>query len=340
MKRFFHIISPDSFRHTAGRLCITLLSAMACAPDSYAQQDMLYSQSYALPTLYNPAAAGSSDRLRLRGMSRMQWIGIKNAPKSFGATADMPFRFAGNNMGVGVAMTQESLGLFSNLHLDIQGAWHRPMLGGTLDFGIQAGYYNSKFRGSEIYIPEGDDFHQSSDTSLPNQDLTGNAFDLGAGIGYTHNYFSLSLSALHLTSPTVSLRMEGSENAETAEYQTSAPATLYFQASGNIPLKNTLFEVQPYLIVASDLKGFAGELALRSRYNRMISAGIGYRWQDAISITGGVDFKDVYVGYAFDWPLSVLGRVSGGSHELVIGYRLKLNFKTQNRNRHRSIRIM
>lgn len=334
------ILSVSDIRSLTIRLASTLLLICSAALPLRAQQDMLYTQHHALPSLYNPSMAGSSEWVRLRAAARMQWVGIKNAPKSFGAMADMPLQFGQTRFGTGVTMTQESLGLFSNLHLDVQGAWRFKCLGGEFAAGVQAGYYNSKFRGSEIYIPDGDDFHQGNDTSLPNQDLTGNAFDLGAGVSYTHKYFSVGLSGLHLTSPTVSLHTEGSENSETAEFETSAPPTLYFQADGNIPLKNTLFELQPSMIAATDLNAFAGEFAIRSRYNRMISLGLGYRWLDAVSIQAGVEFKDVYVGYAYDCPTSVLSRVSGGSHELVIGYRLKLNFKTQNRNRHRSIRIM
>ncbi|MDE6559287.1 MAG: type IX secretion system membrane protein PorP/SprF, partial [Muribaculaceae bacterium] len=121
---------------------------------------------------------------------------------------------------------------------------------GTLSIGVQGGYYNSKFKGSEIYIPDDDDYHQSGDTSLPTQDLAGNAFDFSAGLLYSHKYFSVGASVLHILQPTVKLSIDGSEASDTHEYETSLPRMAYFTVDGNIPLKNTLFELQPSMLCA------------------------------------------------------------------------------------------
>ena len=55
-----------------------------------AQSDLMFSQYWALPAYYNPAATGEIDFVRIRGGARMQWLGIDNAPKSFLVTADSP----------------------------------------------------------------------------------------------------------------------------------------------------------------------------------------------------------------------------------------------------------
>ena len=54
----------------------------------------------------------------------------------------------------------------------------------------------------------------------------------------------------------------------------------------------------------------------------------------------GVNFKNFYLGYSYDYPLSAIGKVSSGSHEIVAGYQLKLDFSGKNKHKHRSIRIM
>lgn len=54
--------------------------------------------------------------------ARLQWIGIENAPKSFAATADIPFKVFNKRAGAGVTVLQESLGLFSNLLVSAQEA--------------------------------------------------------------------------------------------------------------------------------------------------------------------------------------------------------------------------
>lgn len=69
---------------------------------SMAQTDAFMSQYYEIPTLYNPAAAGSSGDLRFRGAGRLQWTGTENNPRNFALTADMPLTLAGRGFGIGV----------------------------------------------------------------------------------------------------------------------------------------------------------------------------------------------------------------------------------------------
>ncbi|MDE6272656.1 MAG: type IX secretion system membrane protein PorP/SprF [Muribaculaceae bacterium] len=322
------------------RPAIFLVAILGIRLAAYAQAEPQLTQYWAVPAYFNPAQTGTLDYIRIRGGAKLQWIGIDNAPKTFLAAADAPFKIGSKRIGVGVNFSQQSMGLFSNLQANIQASYKFNLLKGTFSIGLQGGYYNSKFKGSEIYIPDDDDYHQGSDTSLPSQDLTGNSFDFSAGISYTHKYFSVGVSGLHLLQPTVKLNIEGSENSESHEYETSLPRTLYFIADGNIPLKNTLFELQPSLLVRTDFSNFGAEVTARARYNKFISFGIGYRWKEAVSAMVGAEFKNFFLGYAFDYPLSAINRASSGSHEIIAGYSLKLDFSGKNRNKHRSIRLM
>ncbi|MDE7462191.1 MAG: PorP/SprF family type IX secretion system membrane protein [Muribaculaceae bacterium] len=316
-------------------------SAMMLIPEeASAQAEAQLTQYWAVPTYYNPAATGSTDYLRIRGGAKLQWLGISNAPKSFLLTGDSPFKFGKQKIGVGVNLTQTSMGLFSNLQTNIQVSYKLRLLKGEFSIGLQGGYYNSKFKGSEIYIPDNDDYHEGNDTSLPSQDLTGNAFDFSAGIHYAHKYFSVGIGALHIMEPTVNLNVEGSESSDSHEYETQLPRNLYFTADGNIPLKNTLFSLQPSIMVRTDFSNFSAEATARATYNRFITFGVGYRWKDAVCVMAGAEFKNFFLGYAFDYPLSAINRASSGSHEIIVGYQLKLDFSGKNKNKHRSIRIM
>ena len=205
---------------------------------------------------------------------------------------------------------------------------------------MQGGYLNSKFKGSDIYIPDNDDYHEGNDTSLPSQDLTGNGFDLSLGVTYTHKYFSLGLSGLHLLNPRINMAVEGSESTESTEYETEVPRILYFTASGNIPLKNTLFELQPSMCVRTDFSQVSGDITMRALFNKFLSFGIGYRLNDAVCVMIGAEFKNFFIGYAYDYPTSAIAKGSAGSHELLAGYQLKLDFSGKNKNKHRSIRLM
>ena len=164
--------------------------------------------------------------------------------------------------------------------------------------------------------------------------------DVSAGIFYTHKYFWVGVSGLHLLQPTVKMGLEGSESTASQEYETVVPRTLYFMGGSNIPLKNTLFELQPSLMVKTDFSVFSAEITARARYNKFLSFGVGYRWKEAVMIMAGAEYKNFFVGYAYDYPLSAIARASSGSHELLVGYKMKIDLSGKNKNKHRSIRIM
>lgn len=321
------------------------LSVLACltaiALSASAQGDAQMTQYWAVPAFYNPAYSGQIDYIRIRGGAKLQWIGISNAPRSFLATADMPVKLGKKQrLGVGVNFQQESLGLFSNLLVGAQVSYKLNLLKGVFSIGLQPAYYNSKFRGSDVVLPDGDDYHQPSDEAIPTTDVTGNAFDLSAGVSYSHKYFNIGLSCLHILEPTVELTKESASETETAQYMTVLPRQLYFTADGNIPLRNSLFSLQPSMLVRTDFLNFSAELTMRATYNRFLSFGVGYRYNDAVSAMVAAEFKNFFLGYAYDYPLTPIARASSGSHEIVAGYIIKLNMGDKNKNRHKSIRIM
>lgn len=305
-----------------------------------AQSDPLFVQHWALPTLYNPAATGDTDFIRIRGGARLQWIGIDNAPRSFVAAADSPFKIMEKRIGAGATFTQESLGLFSNLLVNAQVSYKIPWKKGRFGVGLQIGYFNSKFKGSDVFIPDGDDYHEPDDPAIPKRDISGNAVDFSVGANYVHPLFSLGISALHLTSPTLTMKEEGNENTETVEYETQLRRSFYFTASGNIAIKNSLFQVHPSLICATDLSGFSADLSLRASYNRFISFGAGYSWKEAVSVMVAGEYKNFFLGYSYSYPLTAIAKASSGSHEIVAGYSLKLDMSGKNKNKQRSIRLM
>ena len=308
--------------------------------DMQGQVDAQLSQYWAIPTYYNAGASGSSDYLRINRGARLQWLGIENAPQSFLGQADMPLNLFGKRIGVGAGLQSETMGLFSNLNINAQFSYKIKLLKGELSIGAQVGYFEQKFKGSEVEVPDDDDYHDSSDQAIPTQDLKGGTVDVSAGIFYTHKYFRVGVSGLHLLQPTVKMGLEGSESTASQEYETVVPRTLYFMGGSNIPLKNTLFELQPSLMVKTDFSVFSAEITARARYNKFLSFGVGYRWKEAVMIMAGAEYKNFFVGYAYDYPVSAIARASSVSHDLLVGYKMKIDLSGKNKNKHRSIRIM
>ncbi|MDE6229535.1 MAG: PorP/SprF family type IX secretion system membrane protein [Muribaculaceae bacterium] len=322
---------------------MALFAALVAALPVSAQTDPNLTQYFQAPSFLNPAEAGATDLLRLRGGSRMQWLGIEGAPRDFMAAADIPFAVFGRRWGGGATMFQESIGLYKTLSINGQLSARQKLGKGYLTVGVQVGYLEQKFKGSEVEIPTDDDFHDANDEAIPTYDVEGNHFDLGVGVGYVHRLFTLGLSCTHLMQPSIKMQREGSQGSGSSDeqyFEFIFRRNLYFIASSNIPLKNTLFEVLPSVMVRSDLRGVQADITARLRWKKFLTAGLGYRTNDAVSILLEGEYKGIRLGYSYDYATSAIMRASSGSHELWVGYSLKLNFGEKNRNRHKSIRVM
>lgn len=309
------------------------LAAFLCVTTLRAQVDNQYTQYYMVPCYYNPSAIGNTDYIHVTVGSRAQWVGIKHAPLSFVGLADMPFKFLNKRFATGVSINQTSMGLYSGLNASAQLAYKQKLFGGTLSGGIQVGLVNEKFRGSRIIEVEGDE----ADDAIPKTDVSGNAFDFGAGIFYQHKHWWAGFSATHLTQPSVEMKSEGNEEDL---YIFEAGRTCYFMAGGNIPINNTLFELQPSVFVKTDFNLYQAEATMRVRYNKFITGGVAYRHKDAVSLVAGVEIKNFVVGYSYDYPISDISKATSGSHEVFVNYNVKLNLGEKNKNKHKSIRLM
>lgn len=341
---------PRNLCHILLKAVAIVAVALVSAPRMMAQGDAMLTHYWAVPTYYNPGAAGDTDNIRLRGGMRAQWVGIDNAPRTFVAAADSPFKFLGKRWGAGIVLQQESYGLFRNLTANAQIGYKHKALKGEFTFALQVGFFNEQFKGSEVYIPDDDDYHQSTDNALPDRDVAGNALDLGVGIYYVHKRFKAGLSLLHANNPSVTFSDEnGSQgtgessstgDGTTKKYSFTANRTLYFNAEGNIPIKNTLFEVMPSVLFKSDFTFTRVEATARMRWKKLLTFGVGYRHDDAVYAVLGAEYKGFFLGYSYDYPISAISKASHGSHELFLGYSVKLNLSGKNNNKHKSIRIM
>lgn len=315
-----------------------LMAILMGSVQAKAQTDTQLTQYWAAPAYYNPAAIGQIDFINIHGAGRLQWMGIDNAPQSLTALADMPFKFLDKRWGTGVVLHQESAGLFSSLNLGAQLAFIKPnFLKGKLQVGLQLGIINQAFKGSEVILPGDDDYHESTDEAIPTTDIAGTAFDIALGAFYTHKWFWAGLSMTHATSPSITLSQESSTEQN---YEFATNRTFYLMGGSNIPIKNSLIELQPSFLAKTDGNFFSAEITARARYRKFLTGGIAYRLNDAVSLMVGAEIKDFSVGYSYDFPLSNIRKGTSGSHEVFVGYKVKIDLREKNKNKHKSIRIM
>lgn len=300
-----------------------------------AQTDAQFSQYYDVKNYYNPAASGCGDMLNVSVGSRLQWTGIPDAPKTFAALADMPLPLLDRRLGAGLVIRHESMGLYRGFIAAMQLSYRMKLWGGELSLGLQGGMLEETFKGSEVVLPDDDDFHEGGDDAVPRTDISGSSADIGAGVFYSSPRFWAGVSVSHVNNPSVTMT-EGADR----EWEYEAGRTFYFMAGGNIPVKNTLFEIQPSVMVKSDFTFTTGEITARARYNKFITVGAGYRYRDAVTFIVGAEYRNFHITYSYDYATSAIAKAADGSHEIWAGYSVRLDFGRKNKYRHKSIRIM
>ena len=303
-----------------------------------AQSDVAFSHFWVGKGYYNPAAAGELNAIHMNLGSRMQWVDFRRAPMNFYLTVDAPFKFMGMRVGTGVKAEFERIGLYTNTRIGAQLAYKRKIgRNMMISVGIQPGIFSQTFRGKEVFMPEGDEAHQGNDEAIPKQDVSGTAFDANVGIFFSHPRYWAGVAVTHVTDPSIELKVSR-ESIDFYEFKVSRGYN--FMAGGNIPINNTLFEIQPSAMFLMAQKAWTAQVATMVRYNRMLNIGVGYRWKDAVTALIGVNLKDAYIGYAYDYPVSSISKATFGSHEVFVTYNVKLENKEKNKNKQKSVRLM
>ncbi len=326
--------------HDIKRLLVTMTIGVVVTLSAMAQVDAAMSHFWVGKGYYNPAVAGEDNVIHLNLGSRMQWVDFKHAPMTFFITADMPYKLLGQRFGAGVKAEFERIGLYTNTRIGAQIAWKKRFGRKTLSVGIQPGVFSQTFRGHEVITvedTEDPDKPHEEDKAIPLQDVSGTAFDANVGVYFSAPHYWAGFSITHVTAPSIELKVSR-DALEIYEFNVSR--SYYLMGGGNIPINNSLFEIQPSAMFATDTKAWTAQVSTVVRYNRMLNIGAGYRYNDAVTAFLGVNLKDAFIGYAYDYPISAISKATMGSHEVFVTYNVKLDNREKNKNKQKCVRIM
>lgn len=301
-------------------LCCTTIFAKA-------QYDPAFTHFWMVESQYNPAAVGNSNLLRAVGAYNAQLTGYENSPNTMLASVDLPMFFVGPQHGMGAYFMNDEAGFFSMKTIALQYAHHRKLFGGTISIGVEADLLNESFDGSKL------DLDESGDQAFANGSVTGSKFDASIGLSYCWRDLRVSLSAKHLTAPTILL-------GETNEI--SVKRAYYFTAGYNIPLKNPLFSIHPDVFWMYDGVDHKGYIHARLQYDndgKMLFGGLSYSPSTSVALIVGGKFHGVVLSYSYEAFTSGVG-FGNGNHEIILSYQTPLNIYKKGRNRHKSVRLL
>jgi type IX secretion system PorP/SprF family membrane protein len=87
-----------------------------------------------------------------------------------------------------------------------------------------------------------------------------------------------------------------------------------------MPLNKTELQPSVLFMMSEQLKPQA-DIGLTYIYDQKIWAGLSYRTSKAIIANFGVNYLNMHIGYAFDFTLQEIQRVTYGTHELMVAIR-------------------
>ena len=303
----------------ASGLLLTALVSGWTAPAALAQQDPQFSLYMYNPLYYNPAAAGSEGVSRLQITQRTQYLGYQPTIASDGGAQstqllsfNMPL--AKIKSGIGIYAFNDKLGAIINQAVQVSYAYRMTLKNGTLALGVQAGMYNRGINYGELFRAR-----DPNDPGIPTGSVSQARPDFSAGVYYNTTDYWLGVSATHLNAARYTLITDRSTDPLDRNVNLTAG---YRLSVGSI-------DVQPSVLVqystAGRLKASTITANVIGTYDNRFWGGFGYRFGDALMVTGGINLtrnNALRVGYSLDIVTGRASIKSATSHELLLAYAL------------------
>ena len=323
------------------RYIVLLCGLLCCVVFVRAQFDPQIGQYMFMRSVYNPAAVGEGDLMRVYGSHRMQFTGIMDAPMTTNFSFSSPFVIGKTSHAAGVRFMNDRFGLFSNQSFYAEYAYRIKLGKGYLSVGTDLGFINLSFAVDSVNLKDVADlvkdhaYHNATDNAIPEASgqngVSGMGFDLGVGVYYSTPTWWAGVSYGHVTQP----RLQWSDKAEV-----EVRGTFYAAGGYNWRLRDKKWVLMPSAMLQTDFAGWDVNLTMLAQLNNRYRFGLGYRIAGSVNILLGMDIiNGLQVGYTYELPANGLIRESYGSHELYLAYGFNV-LKPKRTNRYKSVRYL
>lgn len=278
-----------------------------------AQRDLMLSQQLFSRLNLNPAATGNSDDIDLFLLGRWQWTNVADAPKS--GVLNASDYFENLRSGLGLTMLYDDLGI-SNRTYNCKAAYaYHVNLNESilLSMGLSAGIYYHYWSPEKHILDNREEFGNST---FPDHTVSNIYPDFDLGFELASPKLMVGGSVSHLTN-----------NEE--DVTTGKPGRhMYSYVRGLFPIGSKL-DLAPALIYMHRNKVDKVELNATVFYNSILWGGVTYRpdvnaqWSSSdLTFTLGYEFTQFRVGYAFEWGLGDVSKLSNNSHDILLSWRI------------------
>ena len=308
------------------KLKIAILLTLFFGAAAFGQQLPVYSQYLYNKILINPSVSGSDGYTSFSLTAREQWVGYDGTPRTVSAAwqtrllkrsyiikqkGDNRQTFRpqyDGNVGLGGYIFSDKNGLINRNGAQFSYAYHTWIQQNTqLSFGLSATAYYYKIDANKII------FEDPSDPIL-NSSLRRGLFvpDATFGVSLLNPKFSLGVSVDQL--------FQASGKIGGAEAYNEFSIKRQYYLFGSYDLGAGFYDIiQPsFLFMISEQMMPQADMGITYIFHDDFWAGVAYRTSKAVIATVGVRQKNIFIGYAFDFTLQEIQRVTYGTHEISV----------------------
>ena len=272
----------------------------------WCQQRVQFTQYMFNGLVINPAYAGADQALSMTLAQRRQWANIENSPSTQSLTAHTLFKQ--QHLGIGVILVNDKIGVHRNFTALTNFAYHLQVgKESYLSMGLQAGIHNKRSNYASLVGIAG------TDPRLNDASIQYTAFDMGLGLYYRSRRLHVGVSAPGLLPERFSLNDSIAITLRNINAFGFAKYTIF--VSENVDLEPSFL-----------LKYFKGtplsyDVNMNMIFRKVLTLGLSYRRNESLDFLLKAQMtQQLQLGYSYDHAIGEVGRVSAGSHELMVNY--------------------
>jgi type IX secretion system PorP/SprF family membrane protein len=307
-------------------LTLLLLPLLLAAVSARAQQQAQYSQYMNNNYLLNPGATGVEDYIDVKFSYRTQWTGLEGAPKTYYASINSslgkwrstgkrtihdrrrPFHAIGGLVYNDVTGPTSRTGLYASYAYNLV---LTPDL--RLALGVSAGMQQFAVDGQQLRF---------FDPTTRAASAASRVLDGSVGLWMYSSRFYVGLSGAQLLGN--KLNFSYGPNLLDAGAPGNTLKRHYFATAGvRLPLSSDWSLVPSVLVKAVDPAPLSVDLNAKLKYQDLLWVGVSWRAFDSAVAMVGLSYEEFTLGYSYDAGLSELAGYHGGSHEVLLGLRIK-----------------
>ncbi len=291
---------------------------------AFSQQLPVYSQYLYNKFLINPAVAGSDGYTSINLTAREQWIGYNGAPRTFSfslqsrmmkrsyilkqtSVKKQVFRpKSDGKVGLGGFVFSDRNGLVQRTGFQVSYAYHMWIQKGTQwSMGLSLTGYHYKIDDKQINF-------EDPDEPWLNNELRRGLFvpDMTFGTYLLNARYSFGFSADQL--------FQASGKFGNIAYDNFKMTRQYYLFGSYDFARGRSVIIQPsFMMMMSEQFKPQIDIGATYIYEQDFWAGLAFRTSGAVIANVGVKYENIFIGYAFDFTLSEIQRVTYGTHEVT-----------------------